>query len=338
MTDGWQASISMGRTSRGWTAIAVAVLVLVACSGPHTNHNGEDATAAIQKYATTTTEVLDAVKAAQRLSHLPDSVAASLAEPNEAGPDSDGGREFDCRNTTGSENPAHADQFGSCAFGDPLGSKLMVIYGDSLAVMWAAALQVLAEKHGWKLKVFSLGGCPGPDLHFLSAETKRPNTDCDTFHTSAPATITALHPDLVIVTSVGGHALSDGNEPTHAQWQDGWVSILEKLSQPGTRLAMIGSIPVWENNGARCLAAHLRAVQECSAPVAEGEPTHLDAEQAAAAAGGALYVPVIPWVCAERCEPVIADMVVYSNPYHLTEKYAVYLTGALEEAMMPALM
>jgi len=338
MIDGRQASISMGRTIRGWTAFAVAVLVVVACSGPHANHTGaQGANAPAQKNATTA-EVLDAVKAAQQLSHLPDSVAASLAEPNDAGPDSDGGRQFDCRGTTSSENPANADQFGSCAFGDPLGSKLMVIYGDSHAVMWAAALQVLAEKHGWKLKVFSLGGCPGPDLHFLSAETKTPNTDCDIFHTSAPATITALHPDLVIVTSVGGHALSDGNEPTHAQWQDGWIAILKKLSQPRTRLAMIGSIPVWENSGARCLAAHVRAVQECSAPVAESEPTHLDAEQAAAAAGGALYVSVIPWVCAERCEPVIADMLVYSNPYHFTQKYTAYLTGALEEAMMPILM
>lgn len=337
MTDGWQAGISMGRTIRGWTAIAVAVIALVACSGPHEDHDGaEGGTAPVQKYATTA-EVLDAVKAALQLSHLPDSVAASLTEPNDAAPDSDGGRQFDCRDTTSSENPASEDHFGSCAFGDPRGSKLMVIYGDSHAVMWAAALQVLAEKHGWKLKVFSLGGCPGPDLHFISAETKTPNTDCDVFHTSAPAAITALHPDLVIVTSVGGHALSDGNEPTHAQWQDGWISILKKLSRPGTRLAMIGSIPVWDNNGARCLAAHPTAVQECSAPVAESEPTHLDAEESAAAAAGALYVPVIPWVCAQRCEPVIADMLVYSNPYHFTQKYTVYLTGALEEAMMPTL-
>jgi hypothetical protein len=142
---------------------------------------------------------------------------------------------------------------------------------------------------------------------------------------------------LVIVASVGGHALSDGHEPTSAQWQDGWISILKKLSQSRTRLAMIGSIPVWTNNGARCLAAHPRAVQECSTPLADATPTHLEAELPAAAAAGALYVSVIPWVCAEFCEPVIGETLVYSNPYHFTEKYTLYLTGALEEAMAPIL-
>jgi hypothetical protein len=186
--------------------------------------------------------------------------------------------------------------------------------------------------------VYGRGGCPAPDLQYISAQTKSPNTECDDFHTSAIEAIRGLHPDLVVVTSVSDQFLVDWSHPTAAQWRDGWVSTFNKLAQPGTKFAMIGSMPQWPNSDARCLAAHVRAVQECSASVEDATPVNLDAEEAASTAAGAVYIPTLPWICAARCEPVIADKRVYINEFHLTGPYAVYLTGALEEALRPALV
>jgi len=42
-------------------------------------------------------------------------------------------------------------------------------------------------------------------------------------------------------------------------------------------------------------------------------------------------------VCADRCEPVVADIRVYSGPYHFSLTYSIYLTGALSEALQPAM-
>jgi hypothetical protein len=100
---------------------------------------------------------------------------------------------------------------------------------------------------------------------------------------------------------------------------------------------MLGDIPTWEKDDARCLAAHAHAVQECSVPIAEATSENLDAEQAAASAAGALYIPTLPWVCTDRCEPVIADMRVYSNRFHFSKAYAVYLTRVVGNALQPAL-
>ena len=103
-------------------------------------------------------------------------------------------------------------------------------------------------------------------------------------------------------------------------------------------MAMIGPIPFWPNNDARCLAAHERNVQACSIAATEVVTNgHEVPQAAAAAAAGVVFVSPKPWVCADKCEPVIADIRVYRNRYHFSATYAVYLTGALSESLQPAM-
>jgi hypothetical protein len=88
----------------------------------------------------------------------------------------------------------------------------------------------------------------------------------------------------------------------------------------------------------QCLAAHLKDVQKCAAPVKDGTPDGLDAEKAAAAGAGAQYVSAMQWVCADLCEPIIANTRVYNAGKHFSLEYALYLTYALGEVLQPSLM
>jgi hypothetical protein len=85
------------------------------------------------------------------------------------------------------------------------------------------------------------------------------------------------------------------------------------------------------------VAAHARDIQACSAERANAISPFDAAERDAAAAVGGQYVDPVPWVCAEKCEPVISDIVLFYDPYHFTKKYADYLSGALAEALKPAM-
>jgi peptidoglycan/LPS O-acetylase OafA/YrhL len=281
-----------------------------------------------QRTYATTAQVLDAVKAARDIQTLPAGAGAQLTNKSNF---AEARHATDCRE----KSAVPSDHFGECTYGDPHGTKLMVMYGDSHATMWGAALEGVAAKHGWRLRVFSLGGCPAPDLHFLNYATRTPYEDCDKFHDGATHAISELHPDVVIVTSIGG-LLLDGNWPTGPQWQDAWISTFQKITQPGTRAVLLSDVPSWKNNDTRCVAAHRDDVQKCSAAVPDATYSHAD-EQLAAAAAGALYVSPQPWICTDRCEPVIADHIVYQDTDHLTQAYAEYLTGALGEALQPAL-
>ena len=326
--------------------MAATAMVLSACSPSKAPAVPPGASAAPQGASAnpgpsfaTTAQVLAAVRAAQSLEAVPDSVAASLTKDDQA---KASGR-FDCRETAPPANfvdfskSESGQEFGQCAAGAEQGSKLMVIYGDSRAGMWGAALEGVAAKNGYKLRTFYLNGCPPLDLHFMSYQTHAPNDECYQFHQSAIAAIQNLHPDLAITTGFSTQMLADGSQPTAAQWQEGLASTFRELAQPGTRLAMLGAIPEWEKDDARCLAGHVMAVQDCSVPVAEATPENLGAEQAASSAAGALYIPTMSWGCADRCEPVIANMRVYNERFHFSKSYAVYLTGAVGEALQPAL-
>ena len=317
--------------------LAIAALVIAACSSSPRSLNppsSADSGPGVNTTFATTAEVLDAVKAAQQLQTLPGDVKPSLQQSDQAGPRG----HFDC--TEPADNPSGAKVFGNCAYGDPHGTKLMVLYGDSRACMWGSSLAGVAAKNGWKLMDFCLPGCPGPDLHFTSEQTKSPNDACDAFHTSAVTAIRNLHPQLVLVSSSGGaNSLTDGNEPTDDQWRDGWISTLAKLSQPGTKVAMIGVLPTWTTNDSRCLAAHSDDIQKCSATLDRAFPSALRraGEQAAADRAGALYVSPQSWICADTCQPVIASIRVFNDNFHLTQSYADYISGALSDALQPVL-
>ncbi|WP_051073972.1 SGNH hydrolase domain-containing protein [Mycobacterium sp. JS623] len=311
--------------------LASALLLLTSCS---TSRGGTptDLPASPETAFATPAQVLDAVKAAQNTATVPDSVAATLQSPNkDLSPDY-----FDCQ--TLDDGGTHAKPFGGCAVGDKNGSKLMVIYGDSHAWMWSAALMNIAAKNGWKLRAFGLDGCPAADLQFFSYQTNSPNANCDKFHKVAVDAIAALKPDLIITASISHQMLADGTWPTPTQWAGGLKTTFSNLAPIGAKLAMFGDIPGWVNNDAHCLAAHLRNVQACSTPVADAvHQERFDAEKNAAESSGALYIPTTQWVCTGTCEPIIADTLVYSNQYHFTNRYVEYLTGAITESMKPVL-
>jgi hypothetical protein len=337
------------RAARHMTAMLAALtIVLVACStfrgtdmptdrtDRPTYRANEDLTQ--QTYATTE-QVLAAVAAAQQTQVLPDVAAKQLAtysdyrDPDrtfQSGPEH-------CFDTRQTHVTTPNTTFGECAYGDPNGTKHMVVYGDSHAPMWAATLERVAAISGWQVRVFAKGGCQAADLQYQDNVTHAPDSDCDTFHSTAVDEIRKLHPQLVITASGAGNKLANGDVPTTSQWQDALVSTFHKLAQPGTHVAILGALPEWQNNDALCLAAHTRDIQVCSTERANAVSPFFDAERAAASAAGALYVDTVPWVCAEKCEPVISDIVVYYNPWHFTTKYANYLTGAVADALKPAM-
>ena len=334
------------RPGRRMTAMLAALtIVLAACSTspgtdmpnyrnqPTRDPNGSTNTYLTQQKYATTDQVLAAVATAQQTQVLSDAAAAHLVELNR--PHQDGPEEcFDVRKTKVATTDT---ELGECAYGDPKGTKQMVLLGDSRAPMWAATLERVAAITGWQVRVFARGGCPAADLQYQSNYTHAPDPQCDTFHSTAVDEIRKLHPQLVVTASYAGHTLANGDMPTTSQWQDAWVSTFQELAQPGTRVAILGAIPSWDNNDARCLAAHTRDVQACSTERANAVSPFFDAERAAASAAGALYVDTVPWVCAEKCEPVISDIVLYYDPYHFTKKYADYLSGAVAEALKPAM-
>ena len=57
------------------------------------------------------------------------------------------------------------------------------------------------------------------------------------------------------------------------------------------------------------------------------------AEEQAAAANGAKYIPTSQWMCAQLCVPIVGHIRVYNNQFHISATYAKYLSGAVQSAL-----
>ncbi|WP_263994099.1 acyltransferase family protein [Mycobacterium yunnanensis] len=313
----------------GAALIAVTVVVAQVLIATHQSSSASAAARPSDHTFATGAEVQAAVAAAQTVTDLPAEVAARLTAPDPPSP----GRGFDCSRV----DDTGATSFGQCAYGDPAGDRVVVAYGDARAMTWSTPLARLAAENGWQLRVFALDGCPPADLHLQSQQSGTPNAACDRFHRAAVAAITALAPRLVVTTGMVGPPLADGSDVTPSQWADGLASTYAALAPTGARFAAIGDLPTWDDDDAHCLARRPQQVQACSAATDDAAPddAFVDAERSAVTAHGGVYVTPTPWVCAHRCEPVIAGKRVYANEFDLTSDYADYLTGALGEALAP---
>jgi hypothetical protein len=309
-------------------AASAAFLALVAV-GPF------DGSASAVEVPATNSQVLAAVQAAQSLEQIPNSLKPALTDDSDnAEPGKPGAvGQKKCRKISSDAAGVPSNAYGGCSFGNISSKELMIVYGDSHAGMWGAALQTVAARAGWRLEMYSLPGCPAPNLSFISNTSEDVNTQCNKFHRDAPVAIRSQDPQLVIVTSESSQQIEKGVLASPAQWRSGLVSTFASLSKPGTQMFMIGDIPQWSNNSAECLAAHEQNIQVCAVAAPKSPSGNVEAEQEAAQASGVSYISPTQWICAAKCEPVINNIRTFFNEYHLTDTYVQYLSGPLQSAL-----
>jgi len=238
-------------------------------------------------------------------------------------------------------NPAlNTTTVGKCEFGDPKGSKTIVLLGDSHAGMWLSGFDAMAKRAHWKLVLLMKATCPAVDLSFWNWPTNSPYPACDTFHQYVTNRINKMDPAIVVFTSWwhGNGIVPNGYPPTSAQWQAGLERAITSITSPGTKKVVWGDIAYLAQTGPDCLAAHETNVQACSTPASQAVLTdHEQTLKAAAQATGATYIATTPWLSTSTCTAVIGKYEVYADSSHITSSYAGYLQGAIAKALQPVM-
>jgi len=217
----------------------------------------------------------------------------------------------------------------------------MVVYGDSHAAMWFAALSTLALKSHWKILDLAKGDCPANGLSYSDppgwGSPDREYSPCDQWHRFAIKWIDQLHPDLVVITQEI-RPRSNGVQYTPRRWQQGLALTIKQLMMPKSSVVVLGNIPALPQDGPECLARSDTNIQACSGPSRKSTFTKYNqAERAAAEQVGARYVSVTPWFCSMTCTAVIGRYEVYWDQYHIDATYSLVLERVLQQALrLPA--
>ncbi len=231
-----------------------------------------------------------------------------------------------------------------CVRGDLRAKRLIVIYGDSHAQMWASALTIIARRDHYRLVVLSKEYCPAELLTVINPpgwhQPDGPYANCDQWHTWVVHWINTHKPSILIVTQESGgfyQAPMAAGAPAHhfsmVQWQQGLEALLQAVTVPHIEKVVLGNIPTMIQNVPDCLSANPHDVQACSSPPATALSAYLGVEKAAAQQSGARYVNTTPWFCSTTCVPIVGRYVVYFDNQHMTETYARYLRLVLAHTL-----
>jgi len=224
-----------------------------------------------------------------------------------------------------------------CLFGDPHGTRSMVVVGDSHSQMWFYTINAIAKKAHWQLWYLSKSYCPAALLQFTKDQLGGEYSTCDSWHQFVINRINRLDPDVVIVTQENRAPPNNAKPYSNAQWEDGTKAFFQLIRAPRAHFVIIGNIPMLPQTGPDCIARHTNDVQACSATRAASETPYHQAEAAAVESFGGRYIDPTPWFCSNVCTPVIGNYDVYFDHYHMMGPYGLYLEGVLAQALqLPA--
>ncbi len=219
----------------------------------------------------------------------------------------------------------------ACTFGDRTGADTMVLYGDSHAAMWFAALDEIAKRAHWRLIVLTKGSCPAAPLStHLPGLGSGVWAACDQWHRYAIKRINRIDPDLLIVSQSPTAQTPNRMYYPPSRWGNALAQLL-RVTHAHTKM-VIGNLPV--AGGPPCIARYVDNVQACSrSPLLSFWRPYNEAEASASAGPGVRYINVTSWFCAKTCSSIIGNYDVYVIGNHVTKGYSLHLEGVLARAI-----
>lgn len=225
-----------------------------------------------------------------------------------------------------------------CTGGDPSGSKLIILYGDSHASMWMPAIDVIAKKNGYRLELYAKLACPLVESPIWSYQLNRPFTECTQWQQLVLPKIKAAKPDLLIVTDQWKPAVVDGNKSdfdTETLWEKEFPKALANLNAMTKKLVVIGNNPSMSTDSINCISKPGVNITICASVRTKADNNAINRIEASAAKElKATYIDTVAWACDPyMCPAVIDNKIVYFDQWHFTATYVNWLTPALAKAL-----
>ena len=221
----------------------------------------------------------------------------------------------------------------SCVYGNPGAAITVALVGDSHAAQWFPALEVLAQRHDWRLVVFTKISCRFTDLPIYSRDLKREYTECEQWRERVVDQLQALRPDLVVVSAARGMATVNPADDSPARQGEGMARLLARV--PG-RHAIIVDTPQSHVEVPACLSRHVSDTRPCDTLRSNAlNWRHLLLERAAATADGATLIDMTDVLCpGDVCPAVLDGFIVLRDVFHLTATFSASLADELEPTLV----
>jgi len=241
----------------------------------------------------------------------------------------------------------------SCHFGDPNGSKVIALVGDSHAAMWLPALDKAAKARGWQVWMWSKSACPLTEVGIYLPAYNARYSACDAWRADVLRHLAALpRLDSVLVVRSKGYANglvldSSGGTASAADlpglWEQGTRDLLAQLMPHAANVTFLRDTPWSLTDVPDCLSAHLSDPASCA--ISRSARQHLDpvlvAAETAAMSGstGVRLIDATKLVCPKATCPVVTPtgIIVFRDQHHLTKTFSATLANPFARLIAPSL-
>ncbi|WP_312913850.1 acyltransferase family protein [Stenotrophomonas sp.] len=222
------------------------------------------------------------------------------------------------------------------------GGRRVVLVGDSHAVAWLPALEVVAKERGWELIAVVKSACTFADfpeeLHGNAATDTMKS--CLTWSKRAIERVRQLKPDILLVT----HSRASMSKMADARDRDVVVAdaiyaALQRVKQADTELLAIIDTPRFAQKVPECMSSLGSAYTACGV-ARERAFSGIDPLSTLAARHEAINeIDMTDQICsADRCEPVVRGILAWRDAHHMTGTFSESLSGELGRRIDQALV
>lgn len=227
-----------------------------------------------------------------------------------------------------------------CELGDPNGTIKVALIGDSHAMSYGPALDIIGKRQKWKLLMMVKVACTMGDFPMWSSEFGY-RADCDRFRDRFHKWMEETKPDYII--STGGRSGVYGGMPPNEKQIEGYRNTINRFLAHGSRFIALHDNPVMLNHlkGGwieipKCLMWNGEKSPHCWKSryiTLDGQTDNLVA--AATGMQGVGIINLTEYMCTkDQCPPIIGNVVVYRDAHHLTETFVTTLVPYLEKELL----
>lgn len=228
-----------------------------------------------------------------------------------------------------------------CVYGDTSSSTTIALFGDSHALSWFPAMNIVAKKNGWKLLSLTMSACSPSDIPGWNPSNNSVMKNCTLWRADSLRRIAAAKPLVVVVAGTRGFATIDAQgkvlagDARVAAWRSGMQRTMDQLKLASKNVIYIGDAPQSMVDPPVCLSAHPKNALDCATPIARAIQNDWIAQETAMTIQERIsFIDPGLWICpTSPCPVVLGNLLVYMDAGHLTATFSAALASRLRKAI-----
>lgn len=199
-----------------------------------------------------------------------------------------------------------------CSYGSNTDAPVVALFGDSHAATWFPALNELATRGQIQLLVHTKSSCPSASVD-VTLPTGADYPACDAWRSDVLNRLQDIDPDVIVLANFTSFYLGSSSD-----WEAGLTRTIEEVGD-GRRVLVVGDVPEHDFDPATCLSRETRQALDCGSPLSDAVDVRAaEIDRSVAAATGASYLSIVPYLCSDTCPAIIGNTIFYRDEHHLT--------------------